>query len=386
MEIMKSNQNKEAILALEDGTIFVGHTSGIDKTVCGEVVFNTSMTGYQEICTDPSYANQIVLFTTTQIGNVGVNQKDYESERAWIKGIIVLEMSKKSSNWRSEKDFVTFLEDNRITWIEGIDTRKLTRHLRDKGIKNGCIMVGKIDTNLAIKLAKRHVKAEGLDLSREAIKEKPYEWHDENTLGLKRLLTKKPLKRIVVYDFGVKSNILRKLSSLGCSVTVVPSTSTIEDILSLDPDGIVISNGPGDPASMKHGIGEVRKLISTGIPVFGICLGCQLIALAIGGETKKMKFGHHGANHPVYDLKKKEVYITSQNHSFVIDEKTLPRDFVITHKSLFDGSIQGIRSKEHPVFGFQGHPEGSPGPQDIGKLFEEFLHEVGVKDALRSYN
>lgn len=383
---MKHANIQKAILALEDGTLFYGYTRGVSKTVCGEVVFNTSMTGYQEICTDPSYANQIVLFTSSHIGNVGTNQKDYESSKIWTKGIIVREMSKKSSSWRSEEDFTTFLNESKVPWIEGIDTRKLTRHIQKNGTKNGCIMVGRIDASLAVKLAKKHVQAKGLDLSGVAIKKKNYEYHIQDSLSQELSFSKSDMKTIYVYDFGVKSNILRMLVDVGCLVKVVPNTVPAEDILAANPDGIVISNGPGDPASMQNGIEEIRKLIFSGIPVLGICLGCQLVALAAGGHTKKMKFGHHGTNHPVYDLRKKKVYVTSQNHNFVVDEKTLPSDFEITHISLFDRSIQGIRSITYPVIGFQGHPEGSPGPQDIKELFEEFLNEVHQKDAARSYN
>lgn len=371
--IMESSHNKNAVLALEDGTLFFGYTCGIDKTVCGEVVFNTSQTGYQEICTDPSYANQIVLFTTPHIGNVGVNQKDWESERVWVKGIIVLEMSKGSSNWRSEQTFISFLKENQITWIEGIDTRKLTRHLRENGAKSGCIMVGQDNTELAVMLAKKDAEKEVLDLSQEAIKKHSYIWSKNAQVDLAAITR---LKKIAVYDFGVKTNILEKLSELGCAIKIVPSAHTSEDILSWQPDGIVISNGPGDPARMPHGIRETKKLITSGIPLLGICLGCQLIALAMGGQTKKMKFGHHGTNHPVYDRINKKVYITSQNHEFTIDEEKLPSDCMVTHHSLFDGTIQGIRLAGLPVFGFQGHPEGSPGPQDSDGLFKEFLQWI----------
>jgi len=363
------NQESRAVLALDDGSIFYGRTSGSKRTVCGEIIFNTSMTGYQEICTDPSYANQIVLFTTSHIGNVGVNGEDYESSQPWIKGIITREMSKASSNWRSEKSFTSFLDEHQVTWIEGLDTRKLTRHLRNHGTKNGCIMVGECDINLAIELARGHIPQSAANF---AIPSSVY---------------KKDAPKIVVYDFGVKSTILRTLTSLGCEVIVVPSHMSAAELLAYNPDGIILSNGPGDPSSIGEGIKEIRELIFSGVPVLGICLGCQLIAIAAGGRTRKMKFGHHGANHPVYDIEKKRTYITSQNHNFAVDEATLPSEFEITHVSLFDGSVQGIRSKNYPVMGFQGHPEGSPGPQDIGEIFELFLKNVGLNiNAIRSFN
>lgn len=383
---MSNKEESIAVLALEDGTLFYGRTSGSNRTVCGEIVFNTSITGYQEICTDPSYANQIVLFTTSHVGNVGVNEDDDESSQTWVKGIIAREMSKTSSNWRGKKSFISFLDENKVPWIEGLDTRKLARHIRKTGTKNACIMVGEIDTDLAIRLAKEHVKAEGLGLSQETLKEGPYKWQEPGFLNYKFSTHKTDAPNIFIYDFGVKSSIFRILTCLGCKVNVVPNTMSTVEVLAYNPDGIILSNGPGDPASIGEGIEEIRKLVFSGVPVLGICLGCQLIAIAAGGNTKKMKFGHHGANHPVYDIKKKKVYITSQNHNFVIDETTLPSEFEVTHVSLFDGSVQGIRSKNYPVMGFQGHPEGSPGPQDIGELFEEFLKKVASRDAVRSFN
>lgn len=381
---MSNNEESRAVLALEDGTLFYGRTSGSNRTVCGEIVFNTSMTGYQEICTDPSYANQIVLFTISHVGNVGVNGEDYESNQSWVKGIIAREMSKTTSNWRSEKSFITFLNENEVSWIEGLDTRKLARHLRKNGTKNACIMVGEIDAELAIRLAKEHIKAE--DLSQETLKEEPCKRHESGFFNYKVSTHNYGVPKIFIYDFGVKSSILRVLRCLGCEVNVVPNTMSAVEILAYSPDGIILSNGPGAPASIGNGIEEIRELVFSGVPVLGICLGCQLIAIAAGGSTKKMKFGHHGANHPVYDIKKEKVYITSQNHNFVIDETTLPSEFEVTHVSLFDGSVQGIRSKNYPVMGFQGHPEGSPGPQDILELFEEFLEKAGSRDALRSFN
>lgn len=357
---MGDNKETNAVLALEDGTLFYGRTSGPERTVCGELVFNTSMTGYQEICTDPSYANQIVLFTTSHIGNVGVNKDDDESGQPWVKGIITREMSKTSSSWRSEKSFITFLNENQVPWMEGLDTRKLTKHIRNNGTKNACIMTGKIDTDLAIRLAQEHISVV-LASSKGFIKE-------ESCNMLHNYAPK-----ILIYDFGVKSSILNMLTSLGCKVKVITHKMSAADLLTYNPDGIILSNGPGDPSSVGRGIAEIRKLIFSGVPVLGICFGCQLIAIAAGGSTRKMKFGHHGSNHPVYDIKRKKVYITSQNHNFVIDETTLPPEFEVTHVSLFDGSIQGIKSRNYPVIGFQGHSEGSPGPQDFRELFESWL-------------
>lgn len=385
---MGHNEESKAVLVLEDGEIFYGRTSSPNGTSCGEIVFNTSMTGYQEICTDPSYANQIVLFTTAHIGNVGVNDDDYESSQPWVKGIIVREMSKTSSNWRSEKGFVEFLNENKVAWIEGLDTRKLTRHIRKNGTKNACMMVGAIDIDLALELAKNHVKAKELILSKKTTKQSS---HSIDLVFLNdtfppRNDVRNNVPKIFIYDFGVKSAILKMLALFGCEVHIVPNTMSAAELLAYHPDGVVISNGPGDPASVGEGIEEIRKIVFSGVPVLGICLGCQLIAIAAGGRTRKMIFGHHGANHPVYDLKKKKVYITSQNHHFVVDETIFPSEFEITHISLFDGSIQGIRAKNYPVMGFQGHPEGGPGPQDIEELFQEFLGKVILKNAVRSFN
>lgn len=372
---------KDALLALEDGNVFYGESTAIDSLVCGEVVFNTSMTGHQEICTDPSYANQIVLLTVSHVGNVGTNQQDFESDRTWLKGLLVKELSKNASNWRSEVDFVSFLNNHQVPWIEGIDTRKLTRYLRENGSKNGCIMIGNIDPIFAIQQAKNYIKAIGLDLTKDAIKEKILAWENAAATPLTTNDHLNPL-HLCVYDFGLKFNILRTLKNLRCNITVIPNNYSVEDMLLLQPDGIVLSNGPGDPASAADAIDNVRKLISTGIPILGICFGCQLIGLAAGGQTRKMKFGHHGANHPVYNLKQEKVYITSQNHNFVIDENFLPPNIEITHRSLFDGSIQGIKLRDLPVIGFQGHPEGSPGPQDIIGIFDAFLDFVRSRDLL----
>lgn len=355
---------KKAILALEDGSIFAGHTTGISKTVTGELVFNTAMTGYQEVCTDPSYARQIVLFTTSHIGNVGVTKHDNESLYIWPNGLIVREMSKKSSQWRKEGLFTTILRKNRTPWVEGIDTRKLVRHIQKKGTMGACIMVDKINTSLAISLAQNFRNS-----SKKTI-----------TLGTQHIYTINPdaaaQKTLLVYDFGVKSSILNAFSNFNCALVVVPPNTKAKKILSMNPDGIIISNGPGDPASMQTSIKEIKLLISSELPILGVCLGCQLIALAAGSKTKKMKFGHHGINHPVYDMKKNKVFISSQNHNFAIDETTLSPQLEITHISLFDKSVQGIRSKNGLIMGFQGHPEGSPGPTELQQLFRNFFHIV----------
>jgi carbamoyl-phosphate synthase small subunit len=335
--------SKQATLQLSDGAKFHGTSCGIEMKARGEVVFNTSLTGYQEICTDPSYEGQIVVFTAPHIGNVGVNDEDWESKAIFVKGIIVKEMSKMSSSWRSRKSFPAFLKEHQIPWIEGVDTRALTRHLRENGTKRGCLQVGKGEEPLA-------------SISKKT------DWQESPF----------PTK-IALFDFGVKTNILKKISAAGCAVKIFPGHISAKEILAWNPSGVVISNGPGDPAAWSDAIQETKKLIASGLPLFGICLGCQLIALAMGGGTMPLKYGHHGTNHPVCDLLNGKVYITSQNHQFAIDENKLPSSCTVTHRSLFDGTVQGIRVNGLPVFGFQGHPEGSPGPQELDHLFEEFL-------------
>lgn len=372
---MEDHEERQALLALEDGLLFYGRTSSHSGTVCGEIVFNTSMTGYQEICTDPSYANQIVLFTTSHVGNVGVNEEDDESGQPWVKGIIIREMSKTSSNWRSKKSLITFLKEHRVPWIEGLDTRKLTRHLRENGTKHACMMVGEMDIELALQLARMGVAQES-----------PYKPCEQYVVNAHVSHCTPDAPRIFIYDFGIKSTIVKTLARMGCEVTIVPHTMSAVALLAHHPDGIILSNGPGDPLAIGQKIEDIQKIIFSGVPVLGICLGCQLIALAAGGRTTKMPFGQHGANHPVYDIKNKKVYITSQNHHFVIDATTLPAEFEVTHICLFDGSVQGIRSKNHPLIGFQGHPEGSPGPYDIKELFEEFLEKVTSIHAARSFH
>lgn len=371
LKILALMRELKALIALEDGTLFYGHTICCSQIVCGEIVFNTSMTGYQEICTDPSYANQIVLFTTPHIGNVGVNHEDNESQKPMVKGVVVREMSKKSSNWRSQGSLIEYLNNRNVAWIEGIDTRKLAKHIRNHGTKNACLMTGDIDPDLAVNLARRHIQKQDYRSQTAAMNNHNY-------------TNQQP--QITIYDFGVKSTLTQIFIDLGFGVTVVPHTVSADQLLAFNPDGIVFSNGPGDPAAIGTRIEEIRKILFSGIPILGICLGCQLIAIAAGGKTKKMTFGHHGANHPVLDLQKKKVFITSQNHNYVIDENTLPPEFEVTHISLFDGSVQGIKARNLPIIGFQGHPEGSPGPQDIKEIFAEFLAQVCLKDATRSLN
>lgn len=343
---MAINKEKMGLLALEDGSLFYGQTSGHSTTVCAEIVFNTAMTGYQEVCTDRSYSDQIVLFTTTHIGNVGVNCEDFESDRITTKGLLVREMSKTTSSWRSEKSFTSFLEEHGVPWIEGLDTRKLARHIRQNGSMRGCMMTGGIDEKLAVRLAAA--------------------WRPTTELSYFPSHTIQGGPKIVVYDFGVKEQIVKKLKGLGCDVIVLPGTTPSSEALALNCDAIVLSNGPGDPTSID--LEEIKKLVFSKKPILGICLGCQLIALAFGGTIKKLKFGHHSVNHPVYDRKNNRVFITSQNHSFAIDE--VPPGFEVTHHSLFDGTIQGIAYNR--VVGFQGHPEGSPGPE-YSELFDELI-------------
>jgi len=359
----KDMREQSALLALEDATLFYGRSHGFDCTACGELVFNTSMTGYQEVCTDPSYAGQIVLFTASHIGNVGANSCDLESAHIAVRGVIAREVSKYTSSWRSEQSFISFLQENNIAWIENIDTRALTRHVRDTGEKGACIMVGDIDEKKAVALAKTHHPCQ---ISSEPV-----------------YVTDGRGPKICLLDFGVKQSVLNILEGMGYLLEVVNGKIYADEVLAMRPNGIVLSNGPGDPA--KIDIGGIRRLLYSGIPMLGICLGCQLIALAGGGSVKKMRFGHHGTNHPVYDCVTNKVYITSQNHNYVVD--VLSDDFEVTHRSLFDDTIEGIRHREYPVIGFQGHPEGGPGPKDIRKIFDQFVDVlVREKDAIRSLN
>ena len=358
----------QAVLTLEDGTIFKGNSIGSDGSSIGEVVFNTAMTGYQEILTDPSYYKQIVTLTYPHIGNTGTNLEDFESKKTYLSGLVIRESSPISSNWRNETDLQSFLREEKVIAIADIDTRKLTNHLRKHGSMKGCISTDYKNVNKCIDLAQSFTGLSGLDLAKEVTVKESYLF---NKKGRKTGTSK---YKVVAMDFGVKTNILNLLSDSNCEVIVVPAITTAQEIMDLKPDGVFLSNGPGDPEPCLYAIETIRKILKNNVPVFGICLGHQLLALAAGAKTKKMKFGHHGANHPVQDLKTKEVFITSQNHGFTVDENDLPDDILITHRSLFDDSIQGIELKGSNAFSFQGHPEASPGPHDINSLFEKFSH------------
>ena len=375
-----------AILALADGTVYIGNSIGATGTTVGEVVFNTSMTGYQEILTDPSYCQQIVTLTYPHIGNYGVNTEDVESDRVHAAGLIIKDLPMVASNFRSTQTLSQYLIAEGTVSIANIDTRQLTRQLRTQGAQNGCIVglaVGEVVTKEAIEKAVTAAKAApsmaGLDLAKVVSVTKSYAWTEsEWTLGAGYGQQTAPKFHVVAYDFGVKKNILRMLAQRGCQVTVVPAQTSAQDVLVLKPDGVFLSNGPGDPQPCDYAIAATAELIETGIPTFGICLGHQIMALASGAKTFKMKFGHHGANHPVKDLTDDPVYggrvsITSQNHGFAVDEKTLPANLRATHVSLFDGTLQGLERTDKPAFCFQGHPEASPGPHDIGYLFDRFI-------------
>ena len=367
-----------AILAFADGTIFYGDSIGISGLSVGEVVFNTSMTGYQEILTDPSYCKQIVTLTYPHIGNTGSNKDDMESTKVQAAGLVIRNESIIESSWRSEGSLNSFLRSNNTVAISNIDTRKLTKLLRDKGAQSGCIMAGEINENTAIKKAKEFPGLVGMDLAKEVCTSDFYEWKEgslfENRINA--IKNDKNIYKVVAYDYGVKSNILRLLNDLGCQLTVVPAETSVEDVLNLKPSGVFLSNGPGDPEACDYAIESVAKLLEKNIPIFGICLGYQLLALAAGAKTVKMKFGHHGANHPVIDIDSGKVIITSQNHGFAVDEDSLPKNIKITHKSLFDGSLQGIRIIDKDAFGFQGHPEASPGPHDLMYIFNDFIKMI----------
>jgi carbamoyl-phosphate synthase small subunit len=365
-----------AILALEDGSIFRGIAIGAEGHSVGEVVFNTAMTGYQEILTDPSYARQIVTLTYPHIGNTGMNSEDEEATEIWSAGLVIRDLAMTASSFRSEQSLSDYLKARNIVGIADIDTRRLTRILRDKGAQGGCLMAGDIDEAKALQFAKEFAGLKGMDLAKEVTTAASYEWRESSwELGEgHRTLTDAELPyHVVAYDFGVKRNILRMLADRGCRLTVVPAKTPAADVLAMKPDGVFLSNGPGDPEPCDYAIAAIKEILATGLPVFGICLGHQLLALASGAKTVKMKFGHHGANHPVQDLATKVVHITSQNHGFAVDEASLPANLEVTHKSLFDGSLQGIRRTDIPAFGFQGHPEASPGPHDIAPLFNQFI-------------
>ncbi|HAR91061.1 MAG TPA: carbamoyl-phosphate synthase small subunit [Gammaproteobacteria bacterium] len=369
---------QEAILALEDGSLFRGIAIGAAGKASGEVVFNTSMTGYQEILTDPSYAQQIVTLTYPHIGNIGINDEDNESGAVWASGLVIRNLPLLASNWRMEQTLGEFLRQRKVVAIAEVDTRRLTRLLRDKGPMNGAIVTGKelaaIGEEGAVALARGFPGLKGMDLAKVVSSSKRYAWEEgEWALGQSQGASDESRHRVVAYDFGVKRNILRMLVARGCEVTVVPAQTPASEVMAMNPSGVFLSNGPGDPEPCNYAISAIKEFLEANMPLFGICLGCQLLALACGANTIKMRLGHHGANHPVQNLGDGTVMITSQNHGFAVDEQTLPANLRATHKSLFDGSLQGIERTDKPAFGFQGHPEASPGPHDVAPLFDHFI-------------
>ena len=369
---------RSALLALEDGSLFSGEGIGISGQSVGEVVFNTAMTGYQEILSDPSYAQQIVTLTYPHIGNTGTTTEDMESGKAYATGLVIRDLPRRVSSWRAELPLSDFLCKQKVVGIAGIDTRRLTRLLREKGAQNGCILTvdagGKIDKRAAVAAARAFEGLKGMDLAKVVTTKESYDWH-EGTWELGQGNRKNTATRfkVVAFDFGVKRNILRMLADRGCAVTVVPAKTKAADVLAMKPDGVFLSNGPGDPEPCRYAIEAIRAIVATNLPVFGICLGHQLLGLASGARTLKMKFGHHGANHPVVDVDSGRVMITSQNHGFAVDESSLPSNLRVTHRSLFDGTIQGLARTDAPAFCFQGHPEASPGPHDVAPLFDHFI-------------
>jgi carbamoyl-phosphate synthase small subunit len=376
---------RPALLALADGTVYQGSAIGAQGHTVGEVVFNTALTGYQEILTDPSYCQQIVTLTYPHIGNVGTNPEDFESRAVYAAGLIIRDLPPHASNWRATCSLADYLARHGLVAIADIDTRQLTRQLRDGGAQNGCIMTDTTDPAEALALARSAPSMAGQDLAQVVTTPKRYEWNSSTwarTTGYTDQT--RPTHHVVAFDYGVKHNILRHLADRGARITVVPATTTAPEVLALAPDGIFLSNGPGDPQPCDYAIRAIAELVETGIPTFGICLGHQLLGLASGARTLKMKFGHHGANHPVQDLDSGKVYITSQNHGFAVDETTLPPHVRATHKSLFDGSLQGIERSDRPAFSFQGHPEASPGPHEMAYLFDRFHHLMTGRQASQS--
>jgi carbamoyl-phosphate synthase small subunit len=374
---LNTDSHRSAILVLQDGTIFKGRSIGAEGLSSGEVVFNTSMTGYQEILTDPSYARQIITFTHPHIGNTGTNTEDEESSRIWAAGLVIRDLPALASNFRSQQSLDVYLKEKNILGISDIDTRKLTRILREKGAQSGCLMAGDIDEGVALQVARDFSGLEGVDLAKEVTTTTVFKWTEGSwKLGFGHQQSKHSLYKVVAYDFGVKRNILRMLVDRGADLTVVPAQTSAAEVLEMNPDGIFLSNGPGDPQPCTYAVDSIREILKTDIPIFGICLGHQLLALASGAKTMKMKFGHHGANHPVKDIGAGKVMITSQNHGFSVDEKSLPSTLRATHYSLFDGSIQGIHRTDKPAFGFQGHPEASPGPHEASLLFDHFFELI----------
>jgi len=376
--------SKPALLVLADGSVFRGEAIGADGHSVGEVVFNTAMTGYQEILTDPSYSRQIVTLTYPHIGNTGVTPEDVESDRVHAAGLVIRDLPLLASSWRFKQTLPEYLKDNGVVAIAGIDTRRLTRILREKGSQNGCIMAGDdLSEERALELARSFPGLKGMDLAREVTVKAPYEWRSSvwelaSDSHPERTAAELPY-HVVAYDYGVKTNILRMLVARGCRLTVVPAQTPASEVLALNPDGVFLSNGPGDPEPCDYAITAIREILDTAIPVFGICLGHQLLALASGAKTVKMGHGHHGANHPVQDLDSGVVMITSQNHGFAVDEDSLPDCLRATHKSLFDGTLQGIERTDKQAFSFQGHPEASPGPHDVAPLFDRFIEAMATR-------
>tara|TARA_B100000780_G_scaffold205367_1_gene145945 strand:+ start:178 stop:1335 length:1158 start_codon:yes stop_codon:yes gene_type:complete len=373
---VNSHTHREAVLALADGTIFRGTAIGAEGLSVGEVVFNTALTGYQEILTDPSYARQIVTLTYPHIGSTGVNTEDEESDTIWAAGLVIRDLPLLASNFRSEASLDDYLNGKNILGIADIDTRKLTRILRQTGAQSGCIMTGDIDEQKALASAREFAGLKGMDLAKVVTASTSYPWTEHSWVlgeGYKSQQPGSAKYKVVAYDYGVKRNILRMLVDRDCELLVVPAKTSAEEVLAMHPDGVFLSNGPGDPEPCDYAITAIKKILETQMPVFGICLGHQLLALASGAKTMKMKFGHHGANHPVEDIKNNIVMITSQNHGFAVDEDSLPDNLVATHRSLFDGSLQGIHRTDKAAFSFQGHPEASPGPHDAAPLFDHFI-------------
>jgi len=371
-----------AILVLEDGTVFEGVSVGAPGLSVGEVVFNTAMTGYQEVLSDPSYARQLVTLTYPHIGNTGCTDQDDEASKIWSAGLIVRNVPRRPSSWRSQVSLPEWLRARGIVAISEIDTRKLTRLLRDRGAMNGAVVAGDIDVEHALEAARKFPGLKGMDLAKVVSTTERYGWTDgQLDLDSNAFVTAPAKFKVVAYDYGVKTNILRMLAERGCALTVVPAQTPASDVLALAPDGVFLSNGPGDPAPCDYAIDAIRSFIDKKIPTFGICLGHQLLALAAGAQTLKMPHGHHGANHPVQDLDSGKVLITSQNHGFAVDESTLPANVRVTHRSLFDGTNQGIELTDAPAFSFQGHPEASPGPHDVAPLFDRFVAMMHTKNA-----